>query len=389
MKRILLGTTTLISAAALYANAALADTPKITVGGFADFQVGIANDDADANQRSQSMRSDTEVSFKVDAKSDAGLGYGGEIWLEADTTDDADSQGDNASKTFVYLDGIWGRLELGSNVGADATMKVDAAGIARATGGIDGDWSYFANNRGSVYYLATPDLPLNYGFVTGGYGDESQENTNKVTYYTPRWSGFQLGVSYSANDAERGQTIVRSDARGTVTPSAGSASTTFSRAENIFTGGVNWEGKYDQIGLAVGATGEIGDAETATYEDLQAWNAGGKVSYMGFSVAGSYGSWGESLRLSSINADETRYWTAGGAFEHGPFGVSVTYLNSRLDNGSAAADDKFRNWSVGADYKLAPGLTPYVEASFYEADAPGTASDNDGSVVLVGTQLNF
>ncbi len=388
MKKILLGTTTLISATALYASAALADAPKITVGGFADFQVGIENDDADANQRSHAFRSDTEVSFKVDGKSDAGLGYGAEVWLEADTTTDADNQGFNASKTFLYMDGMWGRLEMGSNIGADATMKIDASSIARATGGIDGDWTYFVNNRGTNFFLATPDMPLNYGYLASGYGDEAQENVNKVTYYTPRWAGFQLGVSYSPNDVSRGQSITRTDNRG-ATAVADVAGAGFAAAENIFTGGVNWEGKFDQFGLALGATGETGNAETAGYEDLRAWNAGGKVTFMGFSVAGSYGSWGESLRLKTINADETRYWTVGGAYEFGPFGASVTYLNSRFDQGNVTGDNKFRNLSVGADYKLAPGLTPYAEVDFFDADVPGTASDNDGTLVLVGTQLNF
>ena len=59
--------------------------------------------------------------------------YGGEINLLADTSSDVQGRGANASKTMVYLDGMWGRFELGSAVGAEGTMKVDAATIARAT----------------------------------------------------------------------------------------------------------------------------------------------------------------------------------------------------------------------------------------------------------------
>ncbi len=131
MKKFLLGTSALIGAVA-FAGAAFAEAPKVTVGGTADFQVGIESDDQDTNQRSQAFRNDTEISFKVDGKTDSGLGYGGEIVLEADVTDDSDSQGTNAAKTFVYLDGMWGRVEMGSNVGPTNTLKVDASSIARA-----------------------------------------------------------------------------------------------------------------------------------------------------------------------------------------------------------------------------------------------------------------
>jgi predicted porin len=370
MKKILLGTTTLVGMA-LAANAALAESPKVTVGGFSEFQLGVVGEDLDANTRSHAFRSDNEISFKVDGKSDAGLGYGAEIWLEADTTADADTQGVNASKTFVYLDGIWGRVEMGSNLGVDQTLKIDAASIARATGGIDGDFTYFASS--AAQYIATPDLPLNYG--VGALGNESRENLNKVSYYTPRWSGFQAGISYLPDMRNRGQQTDRSDNNSQV-------------SENIFLGGVNYQGQWDQIGFGLAATGEWGDAETSDTEDLRAWNAGAKVSFLGFSVAGSYGDLGDSNRLKVLNADNTHYWTLGGAYEYGPFGASVTYLDSHYDTGPAG-DNKFRNVSVGADYKLAPGLTPYAEVNFFKQDAVGSVNDNDGHVFLLGTSLNF
>lgn len=372
MKKILLGTTTLVGAA-LLSQAALADAPKVTVGGFSEFQLGVMGDDLDATQRNHAFRNDNEISFKVDGKTDAGLGYGAEIWLEADTSDDANTQGTNASKTFVYLEGSWGRFEGGSNLGADQTLKIDAASIARATGGIDGDWTYFANPAtGTPNLIATPDLYLNYGgFST--LGNETKENINKVTYYTPKWNGFQAGISYLADEESRGQTVARAD-------------NTAAQSDSIWVGGVNWTGQWDQIGLGLAGTFERGDSELSTYEDLFAWNVGGKVSYMGFSVAASYGDWGDSNTLKTNNTDDSHYWTAGAAYEYGPYGVSFTYLDSAFD--TTSGDNDFTSWSVGADYKLAPGLTPYVEFTHFDQD-PAASADNEGHVFLVGTSLNF
>jgi outer membrane protein OmpU len=407
MKKILLGTTTLIGAASLFAGAAFAETPKVTVGGYANFEVGMISDDLDTDQRGHAFRNDTQVAFKIDGKNDSGLGYGGEISLLADTTEDVLGRGANASKTMVYVDGMWGRFEMGSNVGVDGTMKIDAATISRATGGINGDWSYFAN--ADDQFLAMSALPLAYGDVGGAAGggvanltgDHTEENLSKVTYYTPRFAGFQLGLSYLPDQLNRGQGFA-----GNALPhpvgGPNRVETIEGQSENIFVGGVNYDNKFGDIGFGIAATGMVGDAMVATYEDLAAWNAGAKLSYMGFTLAGSYGDWGDSNTLKADNSDETDYWTVGGAYEYGPFGVSVTYLNSTVDCGTGQAgvntinadcsgDGKndFDNVSFGADYKLAPGLTPYAEISWYDQDSVTAASDNKGYVGIVGTQLNF
>jgi predicted porin len=255
-------------------------------------------------------------------------------------------------------------------------MKVDASRIARATGGIDGDFTYFLNAPGSPQVIATPDLYLDYGAVATQLGDESLENLNKVTYYTPRFSGFQLGVSYVIDQANRGQTVALS-------------SDDNAQAENIFQGAISYEGKFDQIGFAAGLTGEWGNAEVNTYQDLRTWQGGAKLSYMGFSLAGSYGHWGDSLRLKSAGGvNDTWFWDVGASYENGPFGVSVTYLDSNYE-ATTTTDNEFTNVSVGVDYKLAPGLTPYAEVSFVQFDPTGTANDNDATIGIVGTVLNF
>jgi outer membrane protein OmpU len=396
MKKILLATTTLIGAAGLFAGAANAETPKVTIGGYSTFQAGYVSEDLDALKRPQAFRNDTQVAFKIDGKNDGGLGYGGEISMLADTSSDIQGRGVNASKTMVYLEGTqWGRVEMGSNVGADGTMKVDAGSIARATGGINGDWTYFAT--ASDQYLAGASLPLAYGNVTGGTnftGDRTEENLNKFTYYTPRFAGAQLGLSYLPDQSNRGQ----GGAGGVVNRSDNNAGL----SQNIFTGAINYDNKFGDVGFTAAATGQIGSAQLNTYEDLRAWNAGAKLSYMGFSLAGSYGDWGSSNTLKTEQSKDTWYWNLGLAYEFGPFGASVTYLKSQVDCGTGVAglginggcvaaggENKFSNISTGVDYKLAPGLTPYAEVSFFNQNSNTAVRDNKGYVGIVGTQLNF
>lgn len=275
MKKILLGTTALIGAVS-FASVAAADAPRVTVGGFIDFQAAHVSEDLDTAKRGYGFRNDTEIHFSVDGKTDAGMGYGAVVELEADATDDTTGSGTNADRTYVYLDGNWGRFELGTNSDAATALKVDASNLARATGGIDGDWFRFASAPAGTF-IVRPDLPVSHGGVTT---PGATENASKITYYSPRFSGFQVGLSYTVDSAERGQTSTLSDADGSY--------------EDVFSGGVNYTHQFDQVNLGLSGTFEFGDNELAG-EDLEAWALGASVGFGGFSVAASYADWNESM----------------------------------------------------------------------------------------------
>ncbi len=395
MKKILLATTGLVGAA-LLAGAASAETPKVTLGGYADFQAGYTDDDFDAGNRSIGFRNDNEITVHVDGKTDGGLGYGAVIDLEADITNDANNQGANAARTFTYLESGWGRFELGGNKDAAANLRVDASTLAVATGGINGSWTYFvhaddrnnfaggvaaAGNQTAVPFITTSKLFAEHGSRLSA-GDESTYNATKVTYYTPRWYGFQGGVSYTPDLDDRGQATGRTD----VGTSQG----------DVWDFAINYENQFSNgIKLAASGAYEISDADgnavpAARVEDISAWNIGALVGYQGFSVAASYADWSDSGRAVGGNNDDQDYWTLGAAYEGGPFGISATYLDSTVESGVVGtADNDFSNFVIGADYKLAPGLTPYAEVSFYEYDSANRDNDNDGTTFILGTQLAF
>jgi len=398
MKKILLGTSGLFGAVALFAGAAAAQTPTVTVGGFLDFQAGFIDDDA-AEARTSAFRNDSEVSIRVDGKSDSGLGYGAVLDLEADVSTDADNEGLNAARTYLFLDSGVGRLELGSNTGAAEAMKIDASNIARATGGIDGAWTYFANQPqdsalagigltnnntlNGVNFITTPSLPIGHGF-TEGLADESTDNANKISYYSPRMSGFQFGVSYTPEVSDRGQNIA--------------ANATNSVYSDVVDAAVSYEGSWDEVSLGLAAayqqasgTGSASNYSTVVNgADIEAYNVGASLGFAGFTLAGSYGDWGDTTIAQGVAPAtatvDSDYWTVGAGFDIGAIGTSVTYMESSL-----GAND-FENLVIGADYSLAAGLTPYVEASLYEFDGTDSASvaaDNDGTAIIVGTQLAF
>lgn len=381
MKKILLGTTGLVGAA-LLASAASAETPKVTLGGFSDFQAGYISDDNDAARNSTNFRNDNTIIVKVDGKTNSGLGYGAQIDVEADITNDNNNQGTNAARTFTYLEGGFGRVEMGGNKSVAATQRIDASTIAVATGGINGSFNQFLTVGNNVAPGGAQSLFITNSKLTtehGSYalvGDESTYNATKISYYTPKFSGFQAGVSYTPNLGNRGQVANTLDtAANTDVINAGLS------YEHTFNGGYK---------LGVAGTYETADNAGVGTDDINGWNVGATLGFQGFTLAGSYG----DIRDSGVIGVDGSYWTAGLAYATGPIGLSATYLNSTMDNGGGAGvDADFTNLVLGADYKLAPGLTPYAEVSFYDFDGgaavAGTNNQNQGTQVILGTQVAF
>lgn len=364
MKKLLLGTTAILGAVS-FATVAAADAPRVTVGGFIDFQAVNVDDDLATGSNDTGFRNDTEIHFSVDGKTDAGLGYGAVIELEADATNDTTDSGENADRTYVYLDGNWGRFELGTNTDAATALKVDASTIARATGGIDGDWFRFVT-AGTGSYIVRPDLPVSHGGTTT---PGETENAGKITYYSPSFSGLQLGLSYAPDSEARGQ-----DTFGTTRTAAGLGAD----YEDVISGGLTYNRQFDQVALGLSATGEMADSTLVGGEDLEAYALGASIGVAGFNFAGS---WGDV----ETNVGEGDFWTLGAAYDFGAFGASVSYLESEMDVTGGSND--FENLTFGIDYAVAPGMTPYAEVSMF--DYSGVVDSNDGTVFIVGTQLAF
>lgn len=402
MKKILLGTTGLVGAL-LIASAASAETPKVTLGGFSDFQAGfVGQSNNPANNRFAStagtknqdygFRNANQINVKIDGKTDSGLGYGAEIDLLADITNQADNQGTNAARTFTYLESKWGRVELGGNKSAAATMRVDASSIAVATGGINGAWTYFVTGTpttgtGGTGFITTSKLPTEHG-STYAWGDETTNNATKISYYTPSWQGLQLGVSYTPNAGDRGQTMNRLDGG------------TGSGLSDVFDVGLGYSRtfmsawKFNAAATYEHASGDNAALSTTTLygtDDVNAYNVGASLAYQSFSIAGSYGNWDDAGMKPSTRRVGGDYWTAGLGYAAGPVGLSATYINSELDESVVASrSNDFNNVVLGAEYKLAPGLTPYAEVSFFDFNGGATTHyNNNGGAVVLGTQLAF
>src|SRR5688572_11661192 len=197
MKKALLAGTA-ITAAALYAQSAQAQI-VVSLGGYTEF-FGAYYDDDVPGRTSREFELETEIVVRADGKADNGLLYGAKVELQNSTGgDDAASVG--ADEASVYLGGTWGRIELGDFDGAADTLAIYAPVIGMEQ--IDGDAYDFLT-------VGSPETGTIYGAPPMGSLVQAPDagDSTKVMYITPRFAGFQGGVSYATQSDSEAQDVV-------------------------------------------------------------------------------------------------------------------------------------------------------------------------------------
>ena len=363
------------------------------------------------------IATDAYLNFNIKGIVDSGLKYGGLIKLNANTSKSKKEMYDNGDKQSIaeqvmaYLESGYGRVEVGNYTGVAESMKVNAGTFASATGGINGDSQYYWNAstvenekdvngkdvmdaEGNIIkvktktaFLQTANLPTN---ELGTFGLRGV-NAAKLNYYTPEFSGFRFGATFTPNTKVHGTT---SSVTSVVKDEAGGF-------KNVFETGLSYTNEIKDVGVKFAVVGEFGKNQEKDVKNLRAYEVGTNLSYKGFTVGGSYGDWGKYGASTAANAVEfgkTSYWAAGVGYANGPISASITHLQGK--KGIAKVSDnkthnKLRNTVIGVDYKVAPGILPYVEFSSFkmnqasQASATNKDNNNKGHIFMTGVKLSF
>jgi predicted porin len=413
MKKVLLATTALLGLVALSAPVQ-ADPLKVTVGGSVAFEAGYADEDFDNNYRNYDFTSTPDVAFGAEGKASNGLVYGGKVEVSNQSSfDDNGARTDSIefNKAVTYLSGKWGRVELGDEESAANRLTVTAP-TGFGTGGFAGDYQKFLliNNvgdttnfnltrsgEGSVFR----SLAASYKPTLTESGLEIYEHSTKVTYLTPKFAGFQLGVSYTP---KVGDTLT-SVSRDKYTSYSGAAlPASASQYEDLIETAANYSYKFDN-GLGLGASVGYNYAKAvktttanADRENLGSLNAGLSGSYQGFTLGGGYTNSGQSgLRKATQTSDDSaQSYNVGLQYATGPFAVGVNYLNAENEGDVTDSDNnKLQVVGLGGTYELAPGLSTFAEVDFVNYESEGaflsgnTSKKYDSTVFVLGTKLDF
>jgi len=379
--------------------------PTVMVGGNLDTQFGgvqqsktYRNDSETHNKlRNNSLSTQGDISVKVDGTmEDSNFKYGGLLKFNANASEakgyanasDASvdaKKGDTniLQQAMMYVETPFGKMEVGSTSGAAQAMQVGAMQAGAA-----GDWRYYVNQKTTSSVALTRSQSLtaaglytNDEFIVGS----KSNNANKINLYTPEFMGFKLGVTYIPDLQTRGTSRSALD--------VAKMSSDANAFKNIVQGGIHYGNTFNEVMVKAAFLGETGTSKaekSAKVRKLNSYEAGLEVSYMGFSLGGSYGSHGKTGTLKSETAKESKYWTIGTGYTYGPASASVTYLDSKKGVSGAAKTNNLQVVTFAVDYKLAEGFAPYASVTnFKEKNKATDLANNKGNVFLVGSKLSF
>ncbi|MHA1528162.1 MAG: porin [Alphaproteobacteria bacterium] len=398
MKKILLGTSALALAGAFASPAASAEW-NVRVGGYLEQFVAYADSDAKFSGDFDGIDSkqDGEIFFLPSITLDNGLKFGANIQLEAATNSD------QIDEAYMFIKGSFGEVLLGSENSAGYKMTYGAP-----------DVTFLNVNSGSTASF----VPWSGGgaasnLFRGTMGSTFLENSTnndaqRFTYFSPRFSGFQVGASY-ARDGNQ-------DSNGQLDGDEG--------LRDIFDIGANYVNSFDDFDIAV--SGRWGTADDHVGSNATVWALGLNLGFGGFTVGGSYA---EQNKNEHVFRDGKSY-DLGASYETGPWGFSFTYFRGENQgNPDAAAvaehvglvtpdvcnlpepatcstiaiidavpaaneigDEKVDQYLIGVSYDLAKGVNIGGYGAYIDfKDAKGGTANHsvDGFIIGTGVKIKF
>ncbi|MBV1933189.1 MAG: porin, partial [Parvibaculaceae bacterium] len=286
------------------------------------------------------------------------------------------SQGDEATfqEAFAYLEGGFGRVEIGGTDGAAFKMHYTSPWFVPGNG-VDSPNIFNSNGISS-----TAASPSTYALST--------EDAPKISYFTPRLSGFQLGASYTPDAAVHDPF---SNGFG--------VSPTNNALEEVFEIAGNYAGEIGSVELGVDVFYVTGEVATATL-DPEEIGIGASLGFAGFTLGGAYkesqdlsgGYIATSVPIVGGGQVEETVWTVGLAYGTGPWTVGVAYIESELESGTTSGNSLTTDFlQVGGGYSLGAGVDLGLDIQFInnEAATAGGSSDDEATSAGVVLAISF
>ena len=374
MKKLLLGSSMLIGAGVIAQSAEASDGIKLEVGGFFNqVYMGVFDDKSRGHfgdeRNTDAFQHNAEVYFKGETTLDNGLTIGARIELEGENA------GDQIDKSFVYWQGGFGKVQVGSMNDALENYCVAAPGGTA-------NFSAFSPTIG----WGSND-PLH----SNQYCKSADNDSQKIMYTTPNFGGFQFAVSYTPDMNAEMYTQQGVN-------NAGTPSNTHGVSHHIIDVYGLYGYKGDGWGMNFGAGGswQLARNDTAPNDDKSAaYQTGLNFNIGGFSAGGIF-------EYRAIGGEDNNAWVAGGgaayAFDAWKFGVQYSHgwydgLFSTADFGPDGHQNLDRVVAT-VGYAVAPGVSVDAELGYtwYKDTHDAKPDETNGYRAFsagVGTALTF
>jgi outer membrane protein OmpU len=356
----------LLASAAWPALAAAAEKKASVAGYFHGFFGAGRHDEGpgepNRNTRDHWVAREAEIHFLAEIKLDSGLKVGVQVELEAETC------ADQIDETFVSFEGGFGRVLLGSTNGAPYKMAVLPKSALPGHGFSDPRFFHGQSGTNSVGRLG----PLLQTIASS--------DSEKVTYFTPRIGGLQLGASYAPDRCE--EAGCGGSYGGTETDND------LNQQSEAVELGAHYARRIGEVDLALSGGWARGRNENPGpgMTDQREWSAGASLGWQGFTLAAA---WHGDNRARRGRGDRDDW---GGSLHYalGAWSFSLGGVRTVVEE-PAGGEDAQTLIEGAASYALGPGVTGSLGVQNYvftdDLDAP--AAENRALYVIAGLTLVF
>lgn len=448
MKTLLMVSTALAGVAMMSSPAAAA--LKMDLGGYFDGYGVYADNNVptgDQDLHTYGLRRESDVFVNGEATLDNGLTIGAhtDIDLGNNNITGSSNAGTNTvtlNQEYAYGSGGWGRINLGVSDGASYLLQVAAPSADTNIDGIrtviqalnpaantqDARLAGLLGNNGTSVTL--------FGAATGadlGYAQDNFRQTDRLTYLTPKFNGFQGGVSYAPQPGIGSGTGGMPNTDIAITAAEEPTAATF---KNLWEAAARWDGEFQGVAGSLGAgySGSSLDNTVAAPADdgsdfaltngVKTWNVGANLAWSGFSLGGIYK---ESKVTEETGVDQTAGATVGSGdvtdktydiglgYDNGPYHLGGSYLHDKTNDpllgltttGNWTPGQNFTEtrYTLGGGYTYGPGMTFRGSVAWGKFDnaavngtgvdqavdgaGTGTNASNRYDQVAIGTDIQF
>ncbi|MDO8290801.1 MAG: porin [Parvibaculum sp.] len=367
MKKTLLGTTALVAVGLLAGPALASDPLKVTVGGNVVTGFYVVDSDDIGGLSVQDTKVAVvarNIDIIAEGTLDNGLtaGVNAKLMLGSDFSNSTSLANNNGFATFrqlfAYLEGGFGRFEIGGTDGASYKMHYTSPWFVPGNG-VDSP-NIYNSAAGSATRVSTFSLLAT--------------DANKVSYFTPRLAGFQLGGSYTP---EVTATNVKANGLGGLT--VGPVNT-----DEVMEVALNYAGTIGGLDLGLDGFYTTGSSSVVNADPVE-YGFGANLGIWGFTLGGAfYDSEDVAAPGVSVAGAGQQVWTAGLSYSTGPWTVGAAYLEA--EDETAGSNNENSIWQVGGGYALGSGVDIGVEYQFINEEAGIVDYDSQslGLVLAVG-----
>lgn len=326
----------------------------------------------DGSSKAVDVLRDVDVTFSGETLLSNGLTVGALVNADGDTQFDVED-------SFVYASGNWGRVSLGIEDGAAFLLQVAAPS---ADDNVDGMETFVTPFNIASTRLSGTRFETEVSTFGLDYDNDLTAGIDKISYYTPIFSGFQAGVSYTPDvanfsPASRG---INGNNPDDQLDEYGTAWETGLRYENQISDKLGYKAGAGYTSVEVENTNSVSTIDTFTE-----WNIALDLDIGAYGIGGVYTENNGGIK----NNGESKTSVLGMDYTVGPVKYGASWLRNTREE-SAVEEIKANRLAAGIIYEYGPGLSFRGTVSHLMVDAPSTlGGDVDGTAVTIGTQIFF